>query len=49
MVDDKWDAAIARGVNGELNHLVQGLIDRLTELSARYDNTLGEIQTELEN
>lgn len=48
VIDDKWGATISRGVASEVDMLVQRLVDRLSVLGARYEETVGELCAELE-
>jgi len=47
VVDDKWGAGILSGIDVELAELVQRLTARVTTLSNRYLETLGDIEVEV--
>ena len=47
VIDDKWQATIARRVRAELASLVQRMISRISELGERYSATLDDIEFEL--
>lgn len=48
VIDDKWGQSITRGVTSEVRALVQILVDRLSLLSKRYAETLGDLDRDLE-
>ena len=47
MVDDKWLAAIAVAVQGELDRMSQTLAGRIRELAARYSEPLPQLVGEI--
>lgn len=48
VIDDKWGATITRGVEAELQALIQQLVTRLRELAERYESTLGARECEVD-
>ena len=46
VVGDKWGGTIDSRIRTEVAGLIQRLIERISELGARYDATVGEIETE---
>lgn len=48
VIDDKWGATVETRVREEIAGLIRRLIERINELGRRYDETLDEIQAELE-
>lgn len=48
VIDDKWGQQLTAGVNAEVSGLIQKLVGRLKVLGARYENTLGDLDTEVE-
>lgn len=48
VIDDKWGARIEAGVGAELSALIQELVDRLTVLSDRYSETVGDLDAEVD-
>lgn len=48
VIKDKWGAVISDGVASELDSLIQSLIQRLGELGERYDETLGDLESEID-
>jgi len=49
VLDDKWAATIRNRVVGEVNALTFDLVARIQQLGGRYAETVGELNTELEN
>jgi type I restriction enzyme M protein len=47
VIDDKWGAFVALGVDAELEALTQKLINRLRVLGGRYEDTLGGLDLEI--
>jgi type I restriction enzyme M protein len=47
VIGDKWGAALASAINGELDQLMERLTSRLGTLSARYHDTLSDIESEV--
>jgi len=47
VLDDKWHAAIAKGVINVVNSLTLGLVARIRQLGERYAETIGDLETEL--
>ncbi|WP_291380071.1 class I SAM-dependent DNA methyltransferase [Demequina sp.] len=48
VVDDKWGGRMVAGVNAELAALTQKFVDRLNVLGARYEQTVGDLDAEVE-
>jgi type I restriction enzyme M protein len=48
-VTDKWLAAIEAGITGELERLIQNLVDRVTELERRYARTLPDLERDAQD
>ena len=48
VLDDKWKSAIATRVSDAVNALAQTLVERIQTLGERYADTLGELQSEME-
>ncbi len=48
VVDDKWGATIASGVEAEIEALTQQLVGRLQALAERYEHTLGDLEYEID-
>ena len=48
VVDDKWLAAIADAVRGELDRVSQSLTSRIRELADRYTAPLPQLTSEVE-
>ena len=48
VLDDKWHAAIAAKIDGEVNALTLGLVARIQQLGERYSETVGDLEVELE-
>lgn len=48
VIDDKWRATVARGVESELSGLSLRLVERIRELGERYDETLGDLDLQVE-
>lgn len=48
VIDDKWGATVETRVREEIAGLIRRLIERINQLGRRYDETLDEIQAELE-
>ena len=48
VVVDKWGAAAETRIRGEVAGLIERLIERIHELGARYDSTLGDIQRQVD-
>jgi type I restriction enzyme M protein len=44
VIEEKWGATVARGIDGELTALIQQLTNRITTLGERYDETLGTLE-----
>ena len=49
VLDDKWRAAVMRGISGETEALTLHLVVRIQLLGERYGETLSDLETELEN
>jgi type I restriction enzyme M protein len=49
VIDDKWGDRISREVNAEVSTLTQMLIERLKVLGNRYQQTVGELDAEVES
>jgi len=47
VIEDKWGARFIRGAHSELNALTSQLVERLSELTVRYAQTLDELDTEV--
>lgn len=47
MLDDKWHAAIAAKIDGEVNALTHALVVRIRQLGERYAETIDELDAEL--
>jgi len=47
VITDKWGATIARGIEAELNALIQTLVARLSVLGDRYGETVDELDAEV--
>lgn len=47
VLDDKWQGAITHGITGEVRRLTYNLVARISELGARYDCTIGDLESEL--
>ncbi|WP_235020120.1 type I restriction-modification system subunit M [Ruania rhizosphaerae] len=48
VLDDKWHAAIAAKIDGEVNALTLVLVARIHQLGERYADTVGDLDAELE-
>jgi len=48
VVRDKWMASLERAVSGQVERLTTGLVDRVTELHARYAESLPELERRVE-
>lgn len=48
VVDSKWISHIVGDVNGEMDRISHRLTSRIKELADRYDETLGELESEVE-
>lgn len=48
VLDDKWQATIARGVGAEVNALTLALVARIQQLGERYAETVGDLDAELD-
>ena len=48
MVEDKWLAAIAANVQGELDHVSQALTGRIQQLAERYATPIPKLTDEVE-
>lgn len=48
VVVDKWGTAVETRIRAEVAGLIERLIERIHELGARYDSTLGDIQSEVD-
>lgn len=48
VLDDKWQASITNGITGEITKLTHNLVARIKELGERYDETVGNLESELE-
>jgi type I restriction enzyme M protein len=46
VVDDKWLASLKSSIQGEIDAISQRLTGRVKELADRYDNTLGELDSQ---
>ncbi|MBX9718682.1 MAG: SAM-dependent methyltransferase, partial [Microbacteriaceae bacterium] len=47
VIDDKWRASIEEQIRAEVAGLIQRLIDRIDELSERYNSTLKSLEIEM--
>ncbi len=47
MVDDKWLAALAAAVQGELDRVLQTLTGRIRQLAERYATPLAQVTEEV--
>ncbi len=47
ILDDKWQATIASGIDGEIAKLTHNLVARIKELGERYDKTVGDLESDL--
>jgi type I restriction enzyme M protein len=45
---DKWQVAITSAILGEIHKLSHDLVSRIKELGERYDETVGDLESELE-
>lgn len=48
VLDGKWQTAIAGGIAGEITKLTHNLVARIKELGERYDETVGDLEDQLE-
>ncbi|MFH5230822.1 type I restriction-modification system subunit M [Antrihabitans spumae] len=48
VLDDKWHATVAAGIAGELQKLTHNLVGRIKQLGERYDSTLEDLETEVD-
>ncbi|BAK37603.1 type I restriction-modification system modification subunit [Microlunatus phosphovorus NM-1] len=48
VIDDKWGARVVAGVQAERAALIQKLVQRLNVLGARYEQTVGDLDAEVE-
>ena len=48
VLDDKWHGTVAQGVVDELQSVVDALSSRVRDLGARYAETVGELEAQLE-
>ncbi|MGY2746225.1 N-6 DNA methylase [Arthrobacter sp. UYCu723] len=48
VLDDKWQKSIASGIAGEITKLTHNLVARIKELGERYDETVHDLDAELE-
>jgi type I restriction enzyme M protein len=48
VLDDKWEAAVVERTENELGSLALALVARIQQLGQRYDESLGDIQGQLE-
>jgi len=49
VIEDKWLASIKASVQSEIDGISQRLAARIKELAERYQNTLGELDKEVED
>lgn len=49
VIDDKWGRRMTAGVNAELSALIQKLVERLSVLAERYEETAGDLEAEVEH
>lgn len=49
VIDDKWGDRVAGGLHAELGALIQKLVQRLKLLGARYEQTVGDLDAEVES
>lgn len=47
VIDEKWGATVARGIEAELDALMQKLASRLFSLASRYEETVRELDREV--
>jgi type I restriction enzyme M protein len=48
VLDDKWQAAVTAGITSEVTKLTHNLVARIKELGERYDETVGDLEAEIE-
>jgi len=48
VLDDKWQKSITSGIAGEITKLTHNLVARIKELGERYDETVGDIEVEID-
>ncbi|GGV24476.1 type I restriction-modification system subunit M [Paenarthrobacter nicotinovorans] len=48
VLDNKWQESIASGIAGEITKLTHHLVTRIKELGERYDETIGDLESELD-
>ena len=48
VVDDKWMATLENDISNEIDQISQMLTNRIKELAERYENTLPELDVEVE-
>jgi type I restriction enzyme M protein len=48
VLDDKWEAAVVERVETELDSMTLALVGRIQQLGERYDQTLGDLDADLE-
>lgn len=48
VLEAKWQAAVITAISGEIDKLTHSLVARIKELGERYDKTLGDLESELE-
>lgn len=46
VLDAKWQASIANGIPSEITKLTHNLVGRIKELGERYDETIGDLESE---
>jgi len=49
VVEDKWLAAIAAAIHGEMDRISQALTQRVKELAERYETPLPQLEQEVKN
>ncbi|MDZ4352720.1 MAG: hypothetical protein U1B81_08885 [Arthrobacter sp.] len=48
VLDKKWEAAISHRITAEVTELTHDLVERIKELGERYDETVGDLEIDLE-
>lgn len=48
VLDNKWQQSIAGGIYGEITKLTHNLVARIKELGERYDETVSDLEVEME-
>lgn len=48
VIEDKWGATLARGIEAELDALTHNLVHRLSVLGDRYAQTVGDLEREIQ-